>query len=144
MLPLPLIAEIIFKVIKDKIKDLVVAVTKVMSVKVFVFLVIVIIGLLSSVITAIIASLILVEIINVLPLNRTKKIEITIVACFSIGLGAALTPIGEPIATIVVSKLGVDFWYLLKEIGIYVLPGIIMLGLIEMWLVQDKRLNSVF
>lgn len=139
-----LIAGIIFKLLKSKIRTLVTEVTKVISLKSFVFFAIVILGLLSSVITAIIASLILVEIINALPLNRKKKIEITIVSCFSIGLGAALTPIGEPIATIVVSKLGVDFFYLLREIGIYVLPGIISLGLIGMWMVQDNRLKNIF
>ena len=40
-----------------------------------------------------------------------------ILACFSIGLGAALTPIGEPLATITISKLNEDFFYLIKLIG---------------------------
>lgn len=139
-----LVAGIIFRLLKNKIKSGVDAVTKLMSVNTFVFLVIVVLGLISSVITAIIASLILVEIINALPLNRTKKIEINIIACFSIGLGAALTPIGEPIATIVVSKLGVDFWYIVKQIGVYVIPGIILLGLTGVWLVNDKSLKNIF
>ena len=139
-----LIGGIIFKLLKRKINDGVTAAIKLTSVRIVVFLIIVILGFLSSVITAIVASLILVEIINVLPINQVKKIEITIVACFSIGLGAALTPIGEPIATIVVSKLGVDFWYVFNQIGIYVLPGIIMLGFLGMWLVQDNRLKDIF
>ncbi|MDP4145417.1 MAG: DUF1646 family protein [Bacillota bacterium] len=139
-----LIAGVIFKLLKSRIKYLVASVSKVMSVKMFVFLVIIILGLLSSVITAIIASLILVEIVSVLPLDRTKKIEITIVSCFSIGLGASLTPIGEPIATIVVSKLGESFWYIFNQIGILVLVEIILLGLIGMWLVENKKLKSIF
>lgn len=98
--------------------------------KVFIFLLIIILGILSSMITAIIAALLLVEIVSILPVSRKNKIGIDITACFSIGLGAALTPVGEPLSTIVVSKLDVSFWYLLKEFGIYIIPGILILGVI--------------
>ena len=66
---------------------------------------VVILGLLSSVISAIIAALLLVEFINVLPLHRRAEVDLTIIACFAIGFGAALTPLGEPLSTIAVSKL---------------------------------------
>ena len=65
-------------------------------VNLFVFIIVVLLGLCSSIITAIISALILSEIINALPLQRKEKINTTIIGCFSIGLGAALTPIGEP------------------------------------------------
>src|SRR5215470_13518765 len=55
---------------------------------------VVILGLISSVISAIISALLLVEFITVLPLHRHAEINLTIVACFAIGLGAALTPLG--------------------------------------------------
>ena len=63
------------------------------------------------------------EIISILPISRKHKININIISCFSIGLGAALTPIGEPLATIVVSKLDVNFWFLLEQFGIYIIPA---------------------
>ena len=69
---------------------------------------IVILGLLSSIISAIIAALLLVEFITVLPLHRQAEVNLTIIACFAIGLGAALTPLGEPLSTIVVSKLSAE------------------------------------
>lgn len=55
---------------------------------------------------------------------------------FSIGLGAALTPIGEPLSTIVVSRMGGDFFYLLELVGIYIISGVIVLGLIAALLVK--------
>lgn len=96
----------------------------------FMFLLIVVLGLTSSFITAIIASLILVEIIHVLPVKHSQKVVLTVIACFSIGLGAALTPIGEPLSTIVVSSLKADFFYLTKNLGIYIIPCIFVLGLL--------------
>ena len=139
-----LIAGLLFKVLKNKIKNIVNGILKHISLKLFVFLMIVILGELSSIITAIIAALILVEIINVLPIERVKKIEVTIVSCFSIGLGAAMTPIGEPIATIVVSKLNVGFWFITHEIGLYTIIGILILGVIGMWFIEDKSLKNLF
>jgi predicted cation transporter len=53
-------------------------------------------GIISSIISAILAAIILVEIICALPLGRQEKIGVTVISCFSIGLGAALTPLGEP------------------------------------------------
>jgi predicted cation transporter len=107
------------------------------STPVFVLLVVIALGLVSSIITAIIASLLLIEVITALTLSRRMEITIVVVACFSIGLGAALTPVGEPLATIVINtKLHADFWYLLREIGVYIIPGIIALGVVGALLVR--------
>src|SRR6476620_4639321 len=104
---------------------------------------IIVLGLLSSIISAIIAALLLVELITVLPLHRRAEINLTIIACFAIGLGAALTPLGEPLSTIVVSKLNgapyhADFFYLLRLLGYYVIPAVFVLGVIGIFLVQEK------
>jgi predicted cation transporter len=103
---------------------------------------IIILGLLSSVISAIIAALLLVEFITVLPLHRNAEVNLTIVACFAIGLGAALTPLGEPLTTIVVSKLSgapyhARFYYLFKLLALYVVPGVIILAIGGIWLVRQ-------
>lgn len=125
-----LIAGLIFRFSVKKIKNFVGWVTGKIPVPVFTFLLIVILGLISSFITAIIAALILVEIIHALPLKHGRKVVLTVIACFSIGLGAALTPIGEPLSTIVVSALKADFFYLSRNIGLYVIPCIFALGLL--------------
>lgn len=110
----------------------------------FVFLVVVSLGLLSSVITAIIASLFLVEIISYLKFDRKTEIKLVIIACFSIGMGAALTPIGEPLSTLAIAKLrgaphfaGFDF--LLRHLGLYLLPGVVLMGGLAAWVVGRGR-----
>jgi predicted cation transporter len=108
---------------------------------------IVILGLSSSVISAIIAALLLVEFVTVLPLHRRAEVNLTIVACFAIGFGAALTPLGEPLSTIVVSKLSrapyhAGFYYLFNLLALYVIPGVVLLGLLGIFLVQEAREDS--
>jgi len=98
-------------------------------------------GLFSSVISAIIASLILVEFVSVLRLHRRAEVNLTVIACFAIGLGAALTPLGEPLSTIAVSKLSGEpynatFFYLLELLGFYIIPAVVLIGAIGMFLVR--------
>src|SRR5712692_817319 len=76
------------------------------------FVLIVSLGLLSSIITAVIAALFLVEAIALMKLDRKSEIATVVLACFAIGLGAALTPVGEPLGTTALSALRSDFWYL--------------------------------
>jgi len=108
---------------------------------VIVFSGIVILGLLSSVISAIIAALLLVEFINVLGLHRRAEVHLTIIACFAIGFGAALTPLGEPLSTITISKLGgaphhATFFYLAKLLGPYIVTSVVLLGIVGNFLVR--------
>ncbi len=99
----------------------------------FLFLVVVVLGLASSMITAIIASLFLVEIISALKLSKRAETSLVIIACFSIGLGAALTPIGEPLSTIAVAKLKgepyyADFFFLARLLGPWIVVAVLLLG----------------
>jgi predicted cation transporter len=105
---------------------------------------IIILGILSSVISAIIAALILVEFITVLRLHRRAEIHLTIIACFAIGLGAALTPLGEPLSTIVVSKLsgephGATFFYLANLLGVFTIATIVVCGILGIFLVRESQ-----
>ncbi len=112
--------------------------------KIVVFAIIVMLGLLSSVITAIIAALFLVEIVSALKLNRKTMVNLTIIACFAIGLGAALTPIGEPLSTIVIkTKLKEDFFYLVDLLGIYIIPGVLAFGIIGIFFASGKETEAV-
>jgi predicted cation transporter len=129
-----LVAGALFKVSRRRIRSGIQAVVDRFHFGLFMFLVVVGLGLLSSVITAIIASLVLVEIISGLKMDRKHEVFYVVVACFSIGLGAALSRIGEPLTTILLAKLktvpGVDDLYPLKLLGWYVIPGIVALGLL--------------
>ncbi|MDD1664472.1 MAG: DUF1646 domain-containing protein [Methanomicrobiales archaeon] len=105
------------------------------------FLLVVGLGLLSSVISAILAAILLIEILCALPLPKEPKVRLAVVACFAIGLGAALTPLGEPLSTIAVSKLSgppynAGFDFLAGMLGIYILPGILAFGLLAVYLVR--------
>ncbi len=128
-----LIAGFVFKYTHRYLKDLVFFSLKRIPFGLFIFLVVVILGLLSSVITAIIASLVLVEIINVLRMDRKHELFSVVVACLAIGVGAALTPIGEPLSTIAISKLKtwpqVDFFYLIRLLGPFIIPIVLLCGL---------------
>ena len=137
-----LVGGFLFKAITSHIKIGLTHILKRVPLKLFIFLLVVIIGLLSSIITAIIAALLLVEIVSILPVSRKNKININIVSCFSIGLGAILTPIGEPLSTIVVSKLNVDFWYLFANFAIYIIPGILVLGIIGAWYGKEEKIET--
>jgi predicted cation transporter len=102
--------------------------------KVFAFVIIVVLGLISSIISVIVTAVILSEIVSALPLERRKKIEFVVIACFAVGLGAALTPVGEPLSTIAISKLKgepyhADFFFLLHLLGVYVIPAVIALAI---------------
>ena len=109
-----LIAGLITKWAQTPLEKAILATSKALTPRIFLGLMVIVLGLASSIITAIIAAIILVIIVNVLPLERQSEIRFTVLACFSIGLGAALTPIGEPLSTIVVSKMGADFDYLME------------------------------
>ena len=135
---------IIFKSLQKSIAHYVNVMAQAIGIRVFAFLVVVGLGFLSSVITAIIASLILVEIIHCLKVESKTEIRLVVLACFSIGFGAALTPIGEPLSTIVISKLRglpyqADFFFLAKTLGSYLVPGILVFGLLSMILFSSNH-----
>jgi predicted cation transporter len=104
-------------------------------------------GLISSIISAILAAIILVEIICALPLGRQEKIGVTVISCFSIGLGAVLTPLGEPLSTITISKLSGDpyyagFWFLFDLLAIYVIPGVLAMGVLGVVFLKRQGIPS--
>ncbi len=90
-------------------------------------------GIVSSFITAIIASLVMVETVSRLRLDRKAEVRVVVLSCFSIGLGAALTPFGGPLAAVAVAKLAgqpyhAGTWFLLRHLWMYVVPGILVVG----------------
>jgi predicted cation transporter len=133
------VAGLLFRIIRPKVGKWAAAVAQRLGYSVLFFIIVVGLGLLSSVITAIIAALVLSEVISALRLPRTLEVKIVIIACFSIGLGAVLTPLGEPLSTIAISKLKGEpyhagFFFLLKLLGMWVMPVILALGVLPAFL----------
>jgi predicted cation transporter len=91
------------------------------------------IAILASVITAIVAALLLVEAVRLMRFDPVKRTTVTVIGCFAIGMGAALTPIGEPLATLVASGLHLGFTGLFRLLLPLVLPGIAVLSLAAGW-----------
>jgi len=138
IVPAVLVAGLLFHYGRDKAQRAMSSILDKVSLKVVVFLMVVLLGLASSVITAIISALLLVELVNCMPLDRQTKINLVIIACFSIGLGAVLTPVGEPLSTIAVTKLQGDpynagFFFLFNQLAIYIIPGVLALGLLAVF-----------
>jgi predicted cation transporter len=82
-----------------------------------------ILGVLSSVITAIVAALVLVEVVGLLHLEGESRTRVAIAGCFAVGLGAALTPIGEPLSALAAAALHLPFRGLFDLLAPWVLPG---------------------
>jgi predicted cation transporter len=102
--------------------------------KIFLFLFITVMGLLSSIVSVIVMACILSESVVALPFSKADKVKVTVVACFAMGLGAVLTPLGEPLSTILVHKLSgspynAGFLFPVDKFGVYVIPGVIAIGI---------------
>jgi len=141
------VAGVLFIYFTKNIKSITNTLMETLGLRLFVFLIIFLLGMLSSVITAIIAALVLVEIISTLKLDKKTETNIVILSCFSIGLGAALTPVGEPLSTIAVSRLkgepyNANFFFLLKTLAVYVIPGVILCALAGAYYSKKKIISS--
>jgi predicted cation transporter len=134
-----LVAGLLFKWFRSPLEKAILFVQQKLPSGVFIALVVIVLGLVASVITAIIAALVLVLVASVVRFDRKSEILFTIFACFSIGLGAALTPIGEPLSTITVSKLDAEFFYLIDLVGMFVIPAVVLYGILAAVLIRPAE-----
>ncbi|MFA5160970.1 MAG: DUF1646 family protein [Elusimicrobiales bacterium] len=93
------------------------------------FIIVLALGMCSSGVTAIIAALALSEAICAFGLDRDGEAAVAVYGCYAIGLGAALSPIGEPLSAITVAKLKgpphfADSGWLFSTLGAWILPGV--------------------
>lgn len=128
-----LIAGLLFRKFNKNIQHLTHWAVKKLGLRWTLFLIVFLLGVTSSLITAIIAALVLAEVAVMLPLERKGRIKLVTFSCFSIGMGAVLTSIGEPLGTVVLSKLAgephnADFFFLIDHLGWYVLGGILFMS----------------
>lgn len=125
-----LFAGYLFRAGRSRIEGFIERLERRIGVEHSLFALIVALAFLSSLLTAIIAALVLCEIIHHLKLDRPSRIRAAVYACYAIGLGAALTPLGEPLSTIVTARLqgpphNAGFFWLAKLLLLWVVPAII-------------------
>lgn len=136
-----LIAGLLFRVFQQPFSKSIGFAERHVPSRIFVALMVITIGLVSSFITAIIAAILLVSIISLLHYDRRTQIRLVIISCYSIGLGAVLTPLGEPLSTIATSRLDESFFYLFSLLGSDVLIAIVSLGFIAGIVIQPPALK---
>ncbi|WP_342511805.1 DUF1646 family protein [Sporosarcina sp. FSL K6-1522] len=134
-----IVAGLLFRWFQGPIEKGILGMSKAMPLRLFLALVVIFLGLISSLITAIIAAIVLVAVVSVLRLDRKSEIRLVILTCYSIGLGAVLTPIGEPLSTIATSKLNQDFFYLFRLLGTDIIIGVIVFGLLAAVMIKPKE-----
>lgn len=139
-----LVMGLLFKVFRKKISSLLKILKNKMSPNKLVFSIVLFLGFFSSVITAIISAIILSEIVTLLKFKKEFEVKMVVFACFAIGIGAALTPIGEPLSTIIVSKLKgephhANFLYLIKNLAKWIIPGVFVFS----WLASKGASDNI-
>jgi len=128
-----LIAGFLFRQFHTQLQKLTKYAVKTLGLRWTLFFIVLLLGLSSSIITAIIAALILAEVAVMLPLGRKGRTKFVVFSCYAIGMGAVLTAIGEPLGTVVISKLSgaphnAGFFYLIDHLGWYVLGGVLFMA----------------
>jgi predicted cation transporter len=106
------------------------------------FVLVVGLGFLSCAITAIVAALALSEAVSALRLPRWAELRLVVLACYAIGVGSALTPLGGPLAAIAVSRLcgepfHADFFFMAHQFGAWIVPLVLLFGAAAAILVHE-------
>jgi predicted cation transporter len=115
-----------FLLLRDYLDQLLRRLIQILHPHIVCFCLAIILGLLAAFITPVVAALVFVEAISLLRCDRRAEIAATVSACFAIGFGAGLTPLGMPGIAVVLRSLHADFWYLTHLLGPFVVCGIIL------------------
>jgi predicted cation transporter len=139
------VSGFIFEHIRDRLTSWIHSIVDRFGIRTVLIIMITVLGLLSSVITAIIAGLILAEITSSFKLSRVARIRIIVTGCFAIGMGAALTPLGEPLATVVFSKLTngtrPPLTFLIHLLGLWIVPAVAGFGVLAALIVHPHHVE---
>jgi predicted cation transporter len=115
-----------FRLSKAYLDDLLAMVVELLAPRTLCFFLAIILGALAPLITPVVSALVFVEAIALLRRDRAAEISATVFACFAIGIGAGLTPLGLPGIAVVLHSLHADFWYLTNLLGPFVAVGIVL------------------
>ncbi|WP_301110206.1 DUF1646 family protein [Sporosarcina sp.] len=135
-------AGVVFRWVRVPFESTILYWSQLIPFRIFLACIIMILGIISSIITAIIAALVLVAIASVLQMDRRSEIRFVILACYAIGMGAVLTPVGEPLSTIATNKLNEDFYYLMNLLGWDIIAGVFAFGLLAIFLIKPRRRST--
>lgn len=96
-------------------------------------LLILILGMSSSLVSVTVSALVLAEVLKVVHLEHGTMVKITVFACYAIGLGAVLTPLAEPMGLVISKALAgaphyADFFFLLRHFFGWIFPAICVLA----------------
>jgi predicted cation transporter len=89
-----------------------------------------VIAMLASLITAIVAALVLVQVLGLLRIDEARRPAVNVAACFAIGMGASLTPLGEPLSTLAAYALKLSFFGLFDLLAPWIIPGVIVTAIL--------------
>ncbi len=115
-----------FRLSKAYLDGLFATVVELLEPRTLCFFLAIILGALAPFITPVVSALVFVEAIALLRRDRSAEISATVFACFAIGIGAGLTPLGLPGIAVVLRSLHADFWYLTNLLGPFVAVGIVL------------------
>ncbi len=113
-----------FRLLRDYLDQLFRRVIQVLDPRIICFCLAIMLGLLAAFITPVVSALVFVEAISLLRCERWVEIAATVFACFAIGFGAGLTPLGMPGIAVVLRSLHADFWYLARLLGPFIVVGV--------------------
>ena len=101
-------------------------------------------GMTSSVFSVTVAALILAEVLQVVNLERSQTVRVTVYACYAIGLGAVLLPLAEPLGLVIYNELAAgphqaDFFFMLQHFFWWIMPAILLLALAAGYTLRDVK-----
>ena len=115
-----------FRLSKAYLDELFARVLVLLPPRILCFFLAIILGALAPFITPVVSALVFVEAIALLRRDRAAEVSATVFACFAIGIGAGLTPLGLPGIAVVLRSLHANFWYLTNLLGPFVAVGIVL------------------
>jgi predicted cation transporter len=115
-----------FRLLRDYFDLGVQRINAIVDARIFCFCLATFLGFLGAFITPVVSALVFVEAVSLLHCDRRSEIAATVFACFAIGFGSGLTPLGMPGIAVVLRSLHADFWYLTRLLGLYIGVGVIL------------------
>jgi predicted cation transporter len=116
----------VFRTLRDYFDQLLRRVIRLLDPRILCFGLTIILAFLAAFITPVVSALVFVEGISLLRCDRRSEIGATVFACFAIGFGAGLTPLGLPGIAVVLRSLHVGFWYLAHLLGPFIIAGVFL------------------
>ncbi|MCX5787987.1 MAG: DUF1646 family protein [Elusimicrobia bacterium] len=138
--PLPIAAAILlfgigYRQVHDSLRRGIEAAARRFGARAAACAIVIALGLLSCLVTVVVAALALAEAVGALGLSRKDQVRLAVLGCFAIGLGSALTRVGGPVSAIAVARLSGPPYqagplFLLTLLGPWVLPVVLLLGIL--------------